>query len=415
MEEINSVLEVLCVSITGAATLILVPCFRRCRSSSLLGRDQVTALSVFAVLELIGELNHSPVPGNGRIVLICSAGLLAGPWVGAAVALFGSLLAVAIHGLELPGTVVGTLCAGLSAGLLNDWRPRLAVRPLTGFYLTSGISVLQVWFVAVVVGGTPVALNTLIKPIAIAALLQGSGTAFMLAVAGQVCLREKQTRARVLAEIRMQRRRMDPHFLFNALNTVAAVALVAPSKVAKATARLREVLGASFAQDERILVPLEEELALVRSYLEIELLRFGERLNVVETIDESLLLALVPPFSFQPLIENAVQHGVRSSSGVGRLQISVQAVGRWLEMSVTDNGLGVPSAEIEQTFFLERRPVHALTLLRQRLRGLFGDSFQMEVRSAVGEGTTVIMRIALQAGRLQTVVPRKIEESTLPD
>ena len=415
MEEINSVLEGLCVSITGAATLILVPCFRRCRSSSLLGRDQVTALSVFAVLELIGELNHSPVPGNGRIVLICSAGLLAGPWVGAAVALFGNLLAVAIHGLELPGTVVGTLCAGLSAGLLNDWRPRLAARPLTGFYLTFGISVLQVWFVTVVVAGTPVTLNALVEPMAIAALLQGSGTALILAVAGQVCKLERQTRASALMEIRMQRRRMDPHFLFNALNTVAAVALIAPSKVPKVTARLREMLRASFAQDERVLVPLEEEFALVGSYLEIELLRFGERLSVAELIDQSLLQALVPPFSFQPLVENAVQHAVRSSSGVGRVQISIQAVGIWLEMTVTDNGLGVPSAKIEQTFFSEDRPVHALTLLRKRLRGLFGRSFQLEVQSAVGEGTTITMRIGLQAGSLQTVVPRQIEESVLPD
>ena len=69
---------------------------------------------------------------------------------------------------------------------------------------------------------------------------------------------------------------------------------------------------------------------------------------------------------------------------------------RWLEMSVTDDGEGVPSTEVEQLFFAERPRVHALALLRRRLLGLFGDSFQLEVRSEIGEGTTVAMRIPLR-------------------
>jgi hypothetical protein len=73
-----------------------------------------------------------------------------------------------------------------------------------------------------------------------------------------------------------------------------------------------------------------------------------------------------------------------------------RAIGSWLEMSVGDDGQGVPSAEIEQLFFGERPRVHALVLLRRRLRGLFGRSFQLEVQSEIGEGTTVTMRIPFQ-------------------
>jgi two-component system sensor histidine kinase LytS len=105
---------------------------------------------------------------------------------------------------------------------------------------------------------------------------------------------------------------MNPHFLFNALNALAALATVAPQEVPGATGRLRQFLRVSFDQQERVLVPLEEELAVVRAYLDIESLRFGDRLKVEQTIDPGLLKVLMPPFSFQPLVENAVQHGLRS-------------------------------------------------------------------------------------------------------
>jgi two-component system sensor histidine kinase LytS len=159
---------------------------------------------------------------------------------------------------------------------------------------------------------------------------------------------------------------------------------------------LRQFLRASFDQQERLLVPLEEELAVVRAYLDIESLRLGDRLKVEQTIDPGLSKVLMPPFSFQPLVENAVQHGLHSSPRAGRLQLMVRPMGEWLEISVRDDGQGVPSTEVEQLFFAERPRVHALVLLRRRLQGLFGRSFQLEVRSEIGEGTTVTMRIPLR-------------------
>jgi two-component system, LytTR family, sensor histidine kinase LytS len=117
---------------------------------------------------------------------------------------------------------------------------------------------------------------------------------------------------------------------------------------------------------------------------------------MVEALLFKAVSELMPPFSFQPLVENAVQHGLHSSPRAGRLQLAVRATGPWLEMSVSDDGQGVPSTEVEQVFFAERPRVHALVLLRRRLRGLFGRSFQMEVRSEIGEGTTVTMRIPLR-------------------
>jgi len=149
---------------------------------------------------------------------------------------------------------------------------------------------------------------------------------------------------------------------------------------------------------------------VVRAYLDIESLRLGNRLKVEEAIDAGLSGVLTPPFSLQPLVENAVQHGLQSSAAAGQLRLSVRLAGEWLEMSVSDDGLGVPSKEVEQVFFAERPRVHALSLLRRRLQTLFGRSFRLEVYSEVGQGTTVTVCIPLRP-RFE-VVGRSLENIT---
>ena len=392
----DTIFNEVCVLVTAAFALTLVPGFRQPERSLLSRRDQGTALLVFLILGLVEEATVSHAGWlNERIVAVCAAGLVAGPWVGLAVSVFVTWLAVAHHGLPLGSIAISMLCGGLAGGWLYRWRPRLAQHPLTGFCLTLGVSLLRSGLIFFFAPHSPAALQRL-EEIGMAPVLQGLGTALILAIVEQVRDRDEQTRAAALAEARALQARMNPHFLFNALNALAALSRVAPREVPRAVGRLRQFLRASFDQHERLLVPLEEELAVVRAYLDIESLRLGDRLKVEQTIDPGLLKALMPPFSFQPLVENAVQHGLHSSPRAGRLQLVVRPTGQWLEMSVSDDGQGVPSTEVEQLFFAERPRVHALVLLRRRLQGLFGRSFQLEVRSEIGEGTTVTMRIPLR-------------------
>jgi two-component system sensor histidine kinase LytS len=358
--------------------------------------DQATALLVFLVLGLVEEATVSQTGGfNERIVAVCTSGLVAGPWVGLAVSVFVTLLAVAHDGLPLGSIAISMLCGGVAGGWLYRWRPRLAKHPLTGFCLTLGVSWLRSGLLFLCVPHSRAAPHRL-EEIGMAPVLQGLGTALILAIIEQVRDRDQQTRAAASAEAHALQARMNPHFLFNALNALAALSTVAPRQVPQATGQLRQFLRASFDQQERLLVPLEEELAVVRAYLDIESLRLGNRLKVEQTIAPGLSKVLMPPFSLQPLVENAVQHGLHSSPRAGRLQLMVRPTGEWLEMSVRDDGQGVPSTEVEQLFFAERPRVHALVLLRRRLQGLFGRSFQLEVRSEIGEGTTVTMRIPLR-------------------
>ena len=405
----DSVFNEVCILVTAAFALTLVPGFRRPERSLLSVRDQGTALLVFLVLGLVEEVtvSHAGLL-NERIVAVCAAGLVAGPWVGLVVSGFVTWLAVAHHGLPLGSIATAMLCGGLVGGLLYRWRPRVAQHPVTGFCLTLGVTLLRNGLIFFLAPHSPAALQRL-EQIGMAPVLQGLGTALILAIVGQVRDRDEQTRAVALAEARTLQARMNPHFLFNALNAVAALSKVAPREVPRATGRVRQFLRASFDQQDRLLVPLEEELAVVRAYLDIESLRLGDRLKVEQTIDPGLLKALMPPFSFQPLVENAVQHGLHSSPRTGRLQLIVRPQGEWLEMSVSDDGQGVASTEIEHLFFAERPRVHALVLLRRRLQGLFGRSFRLEVHSEIGEGTTVTMRIPLpKTFRVGAEPPRAI-------
>jgi len=353
------------------------------------------ALLVFLALGLVEEVTASHAGWfNERIVAVCAAGLVAGPWVGLAVSVFVTWLAVAQHGLPLGAIAISMLCGGLAGGCLYRWRPRVAQHPLTGFCLTFGVSLLRNGLTFFYAPNSYPSLH-MFEEIGMAPVLQGLGTALILAIVEQVRNRDEQTRAVASCEARALQARMNPHFLFNALNAVAALSKVAPREVPRATGLLRQFLRASFDQHERLLVPLEEELAVVRAYLDIESLRLGDRLKVEQTIDPGLLKVLMPPFSFQPLVENAVQHGLQSSPRAGRLQLAVRPAGPWLEMSVSDDGQGLPSTEIEHVFFGERPRVHALSLLRRRLQGLFGRSFRLEVHSEMGQGTTVTMRLPL--------------------
>jgi two-component system LytT family sensor kinase len=391
----DSIFNDVCVMVTAAFALTLVPGFRRPERSLLSRLDQGSALLVFILLGLVeGAVSDVGWP-NERIVAVCAAGLVAGPWVGLAVSVFVTGLAVACYGLPLGSIAASMLFGGLVCGWLYRWRPRLAQHPVTGFCLTVGVSLLRGGLISVFAPNLPEA-HQRIEEFGMAAVVQGLGTALILAIVALVRDRDERTRAAALAEARALQARMNPHFLFNALNALAALSRIAPRKVAPAAGQLRRFLRASFDQQDRLLVPLEEELAVVGAYLEIEALRLGDRLKVEQTVDPGLMKVLMPPFSLQPLVENAVQHGLHSSSRAGRLRLEVRPTGPWVEMSVSDDGRGVPSAEVEHLFFAERPRVHALVLLRRRLQGLFGHSYQLEVRSEVGEGTTVSMRIPLR-------------------
>lgn len=390
------VIDKVCMLATAAFVLTLVPALRQRGRALLSVRGQWTALPVFLLLGVVEEAAAVHTDWfNERVVAACASGLVAGPLVGLAVGIFVTGLAVLRDGLPMWTIGPMMLCGGLIGGWIHRGRPELARSSLMGFGLTVGVS----WLRAVLTYGqapelwtTPHALMSLW----VAPVLEGLGTALILKIIAQAHDREELTRVTMMAEVRALQARMNPHFLFNALNTLAALAKVAPREIPHAAGRLRHFLRASFDQEERPFVPLHEELAVVRAYLDIEKLRLGHRLRVEEDFAPGVLDASVPPFSLQPLVENAVQHGLHSSPEAGRLWLWAYRAGPFLELSIRDDGQGVPAGEIERVFFEDRPRTHALVLLRRRLQGLFGGLFRLEVHSDPGRGTTVVMCVPLR-------------------
>src|ERR1700726_3815857 len=230
----DSIFNEVCILVTAAFVLTLVPGFRRPEGSLLSRRDQGTALLVFLIFGLVEEAAVSHTDWlNERIVAVCAAGLVAGPWVGLAVSVFVTLLAVTRHALPLGSIATAMLCGGLVGGWLYQWRPKLAQQPLTGFCLTLGVSLLRNGLIFFLAPHSPAALQR-IEQIGMAPVLQGLGTALILAIVEQVRDRDEQTRAAALAEVRVLQARMNPHFLFNALNAIAALAVVAPREIPRA-------------------------------------------------------------------------------------------------------------------------------------------------------------------------------------
>jgi two-component system, LytTR family, sensor histidine kinase AlgZ len=140
---------------------------------------------------------------------------------------------------------------------------------------------------------------------------------------------ESSRRAEVLsreAELRALKAQVNPHFLFNSLHSISALTSVDPTKARDMCIRLSEFLRSSLRLGERVSIPFREELALTRNYLDVEQIRFGERLRVAQEVDPECADCEVPPLMVQPLVENAIKHGIANLVEGGEIAMRAR---RW--------------------------------------------------------------------------------------
>lgn len=157
-------------------------------------------------------------------------------------------------------------------------------------------------------------------------------------------IRQAETRRLVMqAELRALQAQIHPHFLFNALNTLYGIIPRQAAGARRTLLNLAEIFR-YFLQSEKAFVPLEEELRIVRAYLEIEELRLGDKLRVTIDVDDSALRETVPILSIQPLVENAVKHGVAARPDGGAIQIEAKRSDGRLHIRVCDSGPGFDAA-----------------------------------------------------------------------
>ena len=187
------------------------------------------------------------------------------------------------------------------------------------------------------------------------------------------------------AHLRALQMQLRPHFLFNALHTVAALVRAGESRIAVRTlSELGEFLRWVLEQDDAQLVPLRRELDLLDRYLRIEQIRFQDRLITQVDVEPRALEALVPTLILQPLVENAVHHGLASAYRPGRIDVSVHVDAPMLCIEVRDSGAG-PSPSGRQGIGLGNT--------RARLERLYGSDHVFELRSSEEGGAVAELRI----------------------
>ena len=175
---------------------------------------------------------------------------------------------------------------------------------------------------------------------------------------------------------------IQPHFLFNSLTSVAAFALSQPEKAHDLIVDLAHSLRPRFAS-EQSWIPLSEALETVRSYMAVEQARFGENLQFNAVVSEELLDCLLPPMILQPLVENAVRHGLEGRSGQGRIELAVNPKGDAMEIQIKDDGVGFSLQSSTKGHGV------GLSNVRQRLRSLFGDQHQLQIISSPNNGCEI--------------------------
>jgi two-component system, LytTR family, sensor kinase len=185
-----------------------------------------------------------------------------------------------------------------------------------------------------------------------------------------------------LSAMKMQ---LQPHFLFNTLNAVMVLVRKGEGRAAEATlARLGDLLRVVLEDGEAQEVPLERELSYLRLYLEIEEVRFGDRLRVEIAVADGLQGAAVPPLALQPIVENAIRHGLFGSADAGRLRIAAARVGDVLELRVEDDGPGFAPAAADGI---------GLTNTRARLAQLYGQAGRLVTSNRPGGGALVVVSL----------------------
>jgi two-component system LytT family sensor kinase len=187
------------------------------------------------------------------------------------------------------------------------------------------------------------------------------------------------------AKLQALRMQINPHFLFNTLNSIAALVYVNPRAADEMLGDLSELLRRSLDSMEEQEVPLAQELEFIGGYVRIEQKRFGERLRLEQSVPDELMNALVPALILQPLVENAIRHGIEPRRGPGLISIEAKQEDKHLHLIVRDDGRGLPGADLNSSV---RRGI-GLANIQARLQGLYGRDQSFSFGRAEPQGCRV--------------------------
>ena len=228
---------------------------------------------------------------------------------------------------------------------------------------------------------------------------------------------EQQVKLATSMELKALQAQINPHFLFNTLNTIASFIRTDPAK-ARVLLRDFSAFYRSTLEDANDLIPLEREVKQVERYLSFEIARFGEeRIGLEVDIEEDMYGMLVPSFLIQPLVENSIRHGMPAE---GKLTIRIKGYidGDNIIISVSDDGVGM--TDEQRAHMMDGDSSTGLGIavrnVRDRMRGYFGPESHMDVESEVGKGTSVSFTLNREVAESGGFLEKdKLEQSAIPD
>ncbi|MCM3569517.1 sensor histidine kinase [Neobacillus mesonae] len=195
------------------------------------------------------------------------------------------------------------------------------------------------------------------------------------------------------AEIKALQAQISPHFLFNTLNTILSLIRVNPAKARKLLVNLSHFLRQNLSVTTQNLTTLDQELKQVKAYLAIEEARFIDKLTVIYDIEKQALLQSIPPLTLQPIVENAIKHGMKDKERGGMIQITVFTQNHEAYISVKDNGHGMSEERLEQ---ICKAPISsdigsgvALYNVNRRLTSMYGSQAALKIKSELEKGTEI--------------------------
>ncbi|WP_051534314.1 histidine kinase [Desulfitibacter alkalitolerans] len=224
------------------------------------------------------------------------------------------------------------------------------------------------------------------------------GIGQLLSMQTELAELDRQSQLLTKARLDALHAQINPHFFFNTINTIVLYSRTNPEKARQLLIHLADFFRQTLRRRGHY-ITLGEELECIHTYLTLEKARFEDSLKIVQDIDDCLLDTKIPFLSLQPIVENAVKHGITPKVGGGTLKISASMVEDTLVMMVSDDGVGIP----EEKIHLVLQPGYGsgngvgLSNVHERLISLYGPSYGLRICSSSDQGTTVQLRIPIKA------------------
>jgi two-component system LytT family sensor kinase len=294
-------------------------------------------------------------------------------------------------GEELKPLLMDMAADVLAGGRTTVIQARDVADPTSGGPASSGLSAV---IAPVRAGSRVVGVVAAFAPTAGAGLVRATGEVADW-VAVQVELAELDASRTLLmeAEVRALRAQISPHFIYNSLNAIASFINTDPARARELVVEFADFTRYSFRRHGDF-TTLAEELRCIDRYLLLERARFGDRVQVSLQIAPEVLGTVIPFLSLQPLVENAVRHGLEAKEGPGHISITAHDSGAFAEVTIEDDGVGMDPARLQSMLAGHTDGDHVgLRNVDARLRQVYGDAHGLVIETAPGEGTLITMRV----------------------